>query len=298
MLSDVGRLRALRKIAEHGSFSRAADDLGYTQSAVSQQIAALEHEVGLTLLDRGVRPVALTDAGRLLTAHAQSVLEHLATAEAQLVAIRGLRAGRLRLAAFGSALATFVPTAIARFRGLHPEVELILVEAEPDASVPLLRTGEVDRALVYGFEPDAGAADGGLELVHLLEDEHRVVLPARHRLAAQDAVTVAELADEAWIVPHADGPARAYRQSIDRLCRDAGFAPRVAFETTDLQAAQAFVASGLGVALMHDLTLPTRRHDIAVRPLAGPRLTRPISAVVVTGRRPPAADAMLAVLRS
>src|SRR5919112_5076937 len=161
MLSDVARLRTLHKVAEHGSFSRAADDLGYTQSAVSQQIAALEHEVGLTLLNRAVRPVALTETGRVLVAHAKSVLEHLATAEAQLDAIRGLRAGHLRLAAFGSSLATFVPTALARFRGLHPDVELSLVEAEPSASLPLLRTGEVDLALVYGFEPGAGAAPDG-----------------------------------------------------------------------------------------------------------------------------------------
>jgi DNA-binding transcriptional LysR family regulator len=223
-------------------------------------------------------------------------VEHLATAEAQLDAIRGLRAGHLRLAAFGSALATFVPTAIARFRALHPDVELTLVEAEPDVSVPLLRTGEVDLALVYGFEHGAGTADGGLELVHLLDDEHRVVLPARHRLASRDAVTLADLADEAWIVPYADGPARAYREGVDRLCRDAGFAPRVAFETDDLQAAQAFVAAGLGIALMHDLTLPTRRHNVTVRPLAGPRLTRPVSAVAVAGRRSPPAEAMLAVL--
>src|SRR5687768_8189910 len=136
MLSDVGRLRALRKIAEHGSFSRAADELGYTQSAISQQIAALEQEVGLTLLNRAVRPVALTDAGRLLADHAEPVLEHLATAASQLEAIRGLRAGRLRLAAFGSSFATFLPTAIAQFRRRYPDVQLELVRAEPDASLP------------------------------------------------------------------------------------------------------------------------------------------------------------------
>src|SRR5688500_7880805 len=112
MISEIGRLRALRKIAAHGSFSRAAEELGYTQSAISQQIAALEHEVGLTLLNRSVRPVALTDAGRLLAGHAERVLEHVTTAEIELDALRGLRAGHLRLAAFGSAFATFLPAAI------------------------------------------------------------------------------------------------------------------------------------------------------------------------------------------
>lgn len=295
MLSDVGRLRALRTIAEHGSFSRAAEALGYTQSAISQQIAALEHEVGLSLLNRGVRPVALTDAGRVLAGQVELVLEHLATAEAQLDAIRGLRAGRLRLAAFGSAYATFLPTAIAGFRDRHPDVQLELVEAEPDVSVPLLRTGEVDLAIVYRLG-DVGGGGDGLEVAHLLDDEHRAVLPARHRLATRKAVSVADLADEAWIVPHAGGPARGYREGLERVCADAGFAPSIAFETDDLQAVQAFVAAGLGIALMHDLTMPTRRQSIAVRPITGPRLARPVNAVTAAGRGSPPAAAMLEVL--
>ena len=294
MLSDVGRLRALRTIAEHGSFSRAAEALGYTQSAVSQQIAALEHEVGLTLLNRAVRPVALTDAGRVLAGHVEQVLEHLATADAQLDAIRGLRAGSMRLAAFGSAYATFLPPVIAQFRDRHPDVQLELVEAEPDASLPLLRTGEVDLAIVYRFAD--GGSDDGLEVVHLLDDEHRAVLPARHRLAARKAVSVADLADEAWIVPHADGPARSYRDGLERLCADAGFTPRIGFETDDLQAVQTFVAAGLGIALMHDLTMPTRRRSIAVRPITGRRLARPVNAVTAAGRHSPPAAAMLGVL--
>lgn len=295
MLSDVGRLLALRSVAEYGSFSRAAEELGYTQSAVSQQIAALEHEVGLTLLNRAVRPVALTDAGRLLSGHVELVLEHLATADAQLDALRGLRAGRMRLAAFGSAYATFLPSAIAQFRGRHPDVELELAEVEPDASLPLLRAGEVDLAIVYRLR-DADAGDDGLEVAHLLDDEHRAVLPARHHLAARKTVSVADLANEQWIVPHADGPARGYRAGLERLCADAGFAPRIAFETADLQAVQAFVAAGLGIALMHDLTLPTRRQSITVRPITGPRLARPVNAVTVAGRRSPPAVAMLEVL--
>jgi DNA-binding transcriptional LysR family regulator len=291
MLRDTTRLLTLRSVATHGSFSRAADELGYTQSAVSQQIAALEAEVGLTLVDRGRRPVGLTDAGAILADHAEGVLERLATADAQLDALRGLRAGRLRVAAFGSAYATFLPTALARFRAEHPGVALEPVEHEPDASIPLLRTGEVDLAIAYG---DHG--EEGLDVTHLLDDEHRAVLPARHRLARRTAVTVADLAEDAWIVPSPDGPARAYRAALDDLARRAGFTPQVAFETHNLQAVQALVAAGLGVALMHDLTMPTRRGSIAVRPLEGPRLTRRVTAVTVAGRRSPPAAAMLALL--
>jgi DNA-binding transcriptional LysR family regulator len=296
MLTDVGRLRALRKIAEHGSFSRAADELGYTQSAISQQIAALEHELQLTLLNRAVRPVALTDAGRVLVEHAEPVLEHIAAAEAQLDALRGLRSGRLRVAAFGSAFATFLPAAIAEFRRRHPAVELTVVEAEPHVSLPMLRTGEVELAVVYGFTDAPDDADRRLHTTPLLVDEHRAVLPARHRLAARKRLAVADLAGEGWIVPYADGPARGYREGLERLWADAGISPRIAFETDDLQAAQAFVAARLGIALMHDLTLPTRRDGVAVRPLTGPRLARPVSAVTMADRQSPAAAAMVAAL--
>ena len=296
MLSDVGRLRALRAVAEYRSFSRAAEALGYTQSAVSQQIAALEHEVGLTLLNRAVRPVALTDAGQLLAGHTESVLEHLATAEAQLDALRGLRAGRLRLAAFGSAYATFLPAAIAQFRGRHPDVQLELVDAEPDVSLPLLRTGEADLVITYRFQNAEGDTDERLEAMHLLDDEQRAVLPRRHRLAARKSVSMADLADEDWIVPRRGGPARGYRDGLERLCAGAGFAPRIAFETDDLQAVQTFVGAGLGIALMHDLTMPTRRESIVVRPITGPRLTRPVHAVTAAGRRTPGATAMLEIL--
>jgi DNA-binding transcriptional LysR family regulator len=232
----------------------------------------------------------------VLVEHAEPALKQIGVAESQLEALRGLRAGRLRVAAFGSAFAAFLPSAIAAFRQRHPDVQLDVTEAEPDVSLPLLRTGEVDIALVYGFTDAPDDADRRLQTTQLLVDEHRAVLPARHRLASRKTLTVADLAEEDWIVPHAGGPARGYREELERLCADAGFAPRIAFETDDLQAAQAFVAARLGIALMHDLTLPTRRDGVAIRPLAGPRLARPVSAVTTAERRSPAAAAMLAIL--
>ena len=296
MLDDVVRLRTLSSVAEHGSFSRAADQLGYTQSAVSQQIAALEDEVGLTLINRAVRPVALTDAGRLLADEAALALEHLATAAAQLEAVRGLQTGRLRLAAFGSAFATFLPAALARFRDRHPEIELEPLEAEPSAARSMLRKGEVDLAISYRFGADGTVSVDGLVETHLLDDEHRAVLPARHRLAARKTVAVKDLSKEGWIVPRADGPAGRYREMLERLCADAGFSPQVALETDDLQAVQAFVSAGFGIALMHDLTIPVRRQNVTVRPLRGPRLARPVTALTAVNRRSPPAAAMLEVL--
>lgn len=296
MLDDVVRLRTLSSVAELGSFSRAADQLGYTQSAVSQQIAALEDEVGLTLVNRAVRPVALTDAGLLLVDKSAPALEHLAIAAAQLEAVRGLQAGRLRLAAFGSAFATFLPPALARFHARHPEVRLEPLEAEPAAARSLLRKGEVDLAITYSFGDVGAAGEDGLVEVHLLDDEHRAVLPARHRLASRKAVSVKDLSAEDWIVPRADGPAARYREMLEELCADAGFSPEVALETDDLQAVQAFVSAGFGIALMHDLTMPVRRQNLTVRPLRGPRLARPVTAVTAANRRSPPVASMLEIL--
>src|SRR3954451_19568343 len=144
---DVRRLRVLREVAHQGSFSAAGESLGYTQSAVSQQIAALERETATTLVERNARGVRLTDAGRTLVEHADGTLARLAAAEDELEAIAGLRGRRLRLASFTTAGATLVPLAIAEFSRLHPGVELSLVEAEVEDSVPALKAGELDVAL-------------------------------------------------------------------------------------------------------------------------------------------------------
>src|SRR3954471_4320181 len=144
---DVKRLRVLREVASHGSFSAAAEALSYTQSAVSQQIAALEREAGTRLVERSVRGVKLTDAGRALVGHTDAILARLADAEEELQAINGLRGGRLRLAAFPSACATLMPLALATFRERHPGVELTLCPAEPDDGMRQLRGGDSDIAL-------------------------------------------------------------------------------------------------------------------------------------------------------
>ena len=149
---DVKRLRVLREVAQQGSFSAAGEALGYTQSAVSQQIAAFERETGTTLVERNARGVRLTDAGRALVEHADGILARLAAAEDELEAIAGLRGGRVRLASFPTAGATLVPFAIADFSQRHPEVELSLVEAEPEEAIPALKGGELDIALTFEYE--------------------------------------------------------------------------------------------------------------------------------------------------
>src|SRR5947199_10791771 len=135
---DVRRMRVLKEVAAKGSFSAAAESLAYTQSAVSQQIAALEREAGLQLVERSARGVHLTEAGRVLLGHADDILRRLSDAEAELEAMAGLRGGRLRLVAFPSAGASIMPEAVARFRERHPAVEVTLAPADPDqAAQPL-----------------------------------------------------------------------------------------------------------------------------------------------------------------
>src|SRR5919202_3776476 len=145
---DVRRMRVLREVAAQRSFSAAAEKLGYTQSAVSQQIAALEREAGATLIERNPRGIRLTDAGEALVRHADKILARLAEAEAELDAIAGLRGGRPRLATFPPAGATPVPRAIREFNQRHPDVELTLTDLEPHESLPLLKAGELDLILV------------------------------------------------------------------------------------------------------------------------------------------------------
>src|SRR4051794_39735629 len=177
---DVRRLRVLREVANHGSFSAAAEALSYTQSAVSQQIAALEREAGARMVERSARGVRLTDAGRALVSHADVILARLADAEDELQAIAGLRGGRLRVAAFPSACATLMPLAVRRFRELHPGVELSLQPAEPDEGLALLRTGEADVAL--SIDTTFGAPARDIERVELLDDPMYIMLAANHPL--------------------------------------------------------------------------------------------------------------------
>src|SRR4051794_11447484 len=191
---DVRRLKVLREVAARGSFSAAAESLSYTQSAVSQQIAALERECAAKLLERGPRGVRLTDAGRALVTHADAILARLDDAQEELAAIAGLRGGRLRIATFQSAGATLVPRAVGEFHRRHPGVELRVKQEELEA-VDLLMAGEVDLALVMDFE-DAPHPAADLDLVKLLDDPYDVVLPENHRLAKQPAVRLADLSEE------------------------------------------------------------------------------------------------------
>src|SRR6188768_3956094 len=180
---DVRRLRVLSEVAARGSFSAAGDALRLTQSAVSQHVAALEREAGMPLVERGTRPVALTEAGHALVRHATGIFARLDGAEQELGEIAGRRRARLRFGSFPTALATLVPPAFARFRRRHPDVLLSVVDDHLQRLLPRLEAGELDLALIYESDalPEVLARD--LVRTPLLEDVYRVVLPRGHRLA-------------------------------------------------------------------------------------------------------------------
>ncbi len=292
MLS-VARLRVLREVAYRGSFSAAAEALSYTQSAVSQQIATLEAETGMTLLERHPRGVSLTAAGQTLVAHAEDILARLDAAEGALAAIAGLRGGRLRMGSFPTAGSTLMPVAIARFRDLYPDVELTLAEAEPEEIVPRLRSGELDLALVFQFEGEP-ALEREMLRVPLLEDPMYVALPREHPLARRRRVRLEDLREQAWVQT---SRASACARHVVRCCHGAGFEPRVSFETDDYATVQGLVAAGVGVALMPALALESVHEGIVVRALSPASPVREVIAAAPGGARlQPAVPAMLGIL--
>jgi DNA-binding transcriptional LysR family regulator len=292
---DVRRLEVLREVASRGSFSAAADALYLSQSAVSQQVAALEREVGMKLLERTPRGPRLTDGGRVLVSHAEAAMARLEEAERELAAIAGLEGGEVRLASFPSASATVLTQAISVFVALHPNVALSVADAEPEESLPKLRAGELDLAIVFDYPSVPAELDRDVELTLLLTESMHLVLPREHPLASRQTVSLSSLSEAAWLCgvrPSSCGDV------IIAACRDAGFDPRIAFESDDYHVLQGYVAAGLGVTLLPDLALPTLRADLVIRPTRPKAPARRVwAATRPAGSRSRATEAMLEVLR-
>lgn len=290
---NVARLRVLKEVAYRGSFSGAADALSYTQSAISQQIATLEAEAGMALLERHPRGVSLTAAGQTLVGHAEGILARLEAADAALSAIAGLRGGRLRMASFPTAGATLMPLAIATFRASYPDVELTLAEGEPEEIVPRLRAGELDLALLFEFAGET-PLQGDMTRVELLEDPLYLALPHDHPLAAKSELRLEDLSEESWVQTSRSSPCARH---VVRSCHEAGFEPHVSFESDDYQTVQGLVAAGVGVALIPELALSVVREDIVIRSLSPmPPVRQVIAAAPASSRLIPAAVTMLGEL--
>jgi len=291
---NLGRLEMLCEVVTRGSFSAAAEALSYTQSAVSQAIARLEAETGATLVVRDRRGVRPTAAGSTLVEHAEAIFAQVEAAEADLAAVLGVRAGRLRVASFPSAGATLMPLAVATFRERHPDVALTLAEGEPEEIAPRLRAGEFDLALLFEFPGAREPAGVAHQSVRLLEDPMYVALRNDHPLASKLGLSLADLRDEQWVQTSASSPCARH---VVRSCLAAGFEPIVTFESDDYETIQGLVAAGVGVALIPRLALTRVHRGILVRALAPRSPARNVIAATSTGPRvTPAAQAMVDVL--
>jgi DNA-binding transcriptional LysR family regulator len=291
---NTGRLQVLSEVVKRGSFSGAADALSYTQSAVSQAIARLEAEVGAPLVVRDRRGVKPTAAGATLVEHAEAIFAQIDAAEAELAAVLGVRAGRLRVASFPSAGSTLMPQAVATFRRGHPDVALTLAEGEPEEIAPRLRANEFDLALLFEFPGVRERPGAGLRTVTLLEDPMHVALPADHPLASKRALRLGDLREEDWVQTSASSPCARH---VVRLCLAAGFDPNVTFESDDYETVQGLVASGVGVALVPRLALSHVHPGIVVRELSPRSPARKV--VAATMSKPgvaPAARTMIRIL--
>lgn len=262
---DLRRLQTFATVVETGSVTAAARRLEYTPSSVSQQVSALERDLGVALFEkygRGIRP---TEAGRLLAEHAAKVLTTVDDAEQALADLRAGRSGRVRLLSFASAADTLVPPAVAHLRQTRPGLVVKTLIGEADDAYALLRAHEIELAIVLEPYAKGEEPEDDLVRVHLLDDPYRAMLPLEHPLAGQRSVELTDLADDDWVAA-VGGNGFAYDDTLD-LCRRAGFMPTFVAHAVEFPAAQAYVAAGIGVGLVPELALTTRRPDVAVRRL-------------------------------
>ncbi|WP_062204760.1 LysR family transcriptional regulator [Streptomyces sp. NBRC 109706] len=290
---DVRRMQILRAVISSGTVTAAAAHLGYTPSAVSQQIAVLERQAGVPLLERTGRGVRATAAGRLLSEHAGLLSRGVAAAETALADLKAGRTGHLAIRYFTSSGAALVAPALARLRGEHPgvRIDLELID-DPAGSLAEVERGHADLALIVGHP---GRPREGVRLERLLDDTFAAVLPADHPLATRRALELAELATEPWVASERPGPC------LDPLldaCAAAGFAPDFGVRSEDHMTAQGFVAAGLGIGVLPRLGLVNRHPDIVIRPIENPEPVRTVHAAIrEVSLAQPAVTALLNALR-
>src|SRR3954470_7750698 len=296
---DLRRLRLLRELNERGTIAAVADALQFTPSAVSQQLAILEREAGVPLLERAGRGVRLTDPALVLVDHADALLERAALAEADLAGAAGRGTGRRRLASFQSAPLPLAAPAMEALARDAPRLRCELVEAEPEDALPALALGDLDLVLADEWQHGPRRLAAALERHELFEDPVHVALPALHPAAGRhrDAVPLAELADAIWVTGHAG---MGWDEMTVRTCREhGGFDPDVRHRTNDANVSLALVARGLAVALLPRFAVPARQQGIALRSLAGTPAARSIFAVTRrTDAARPSTRAVLAAIRA
>jgi DNA-binding transcriptional LysR family regulator len=293
------RLRLLHELHARGTIAAVADALQFTPSAVSQQLAVLEREAGVALLERAGRGVRLTDAARVLVGHAAALLERAQLAEAELAAAAGNVAGRGRVASFQSVAIRLAAPAMQALAREAPGLRCELVEAEPEQSLPALALGDFDLVLADEWQHQPRSRQAGVSREDLHHDPVQLVLPADHPAARRhrEAVPLAELAGDVWTTGH---PETGWEEMTNRTCRAlAGFDPDVRHRTNDSVTCLAIVAHGQSVALLPELVGLDSRPGVTVRAIAeGPTHRTIFAATRAADAARPSVQALLAAVRT
>lgn len=296
---DLHRLRLLHELHARGTIAAVADALRYTPSAVSQQLAVLEREAGVPLLERQGRGVRLTDAALVLVRHADALLERAERAEADLAAATGTVAGQGRIASFQSVALRLAVPAMRALARQAPDLRCELVEAEPEQSLPALALGDVDLVLADEWQQQPHARPKGVEREDLFRDPLHVILAADHPLARRHrrAVPLAGLAGEPWTTGHPD---TGWEEVTIRTCRDlGGFDPDIRHRTNDSVVSLALVADGQAVTLLPRLVGPEATPGVAVRAIAEGSVHRTIYAATrAADAKRPSVQALLEAVRA
>ena len=277
---DPRRVLTFRAVAHERSFSQAARALSLTQPAVSQQVAALEREVGARLLDREPGGLRLTPAGEVLLTHADAIAERFELAVTQLGELTA--PARLRIGAFPSALAALVPKAVARLDGV------VLEEGSTPDLAERVRRGDLHLAVGFQDAAQPRREHEGVERRDMISEPFLVALWPGHPLAQRRTVPIGALADQPWVAPSGDN-------LIARTCRAAGFEPRLVMISRDPLANRALIAQGLAVTLVPKL-LAAEFTGVELRPVAGDGPRRDVYALLPPGGRHPQAEAAFAAL--
>jgi DNA-binding transcriptional LysR family regulator len=291
---EISRLRALQELGKRGSMAAVADAIHISSSAVSQQIAHLEAEAGIKLVERRGRGVRLTEAGERLTAYAEKIFNILGEAKAELAELSGTIAGEVRLAAFPSIASTLVPQAIRSLMYKFPKLRIVLTTMEPLEGVAALRAWQTDVAVIDDMTIDPVNLDANVEQMHIYRDLLYVALPPDHKLASSSQVDLRELRSEAWAL---DVVQNRYSDVIVRACQAAGFEPVVNAYCSTFEVMIALVEAGCCVSIVPGMRLKNYRGNIIAAPVF-PELRRNISAAVRKGeRRNPLIAVLLAALQ-
>lgn len=287
---DIGRLRALRELSIRKTMAAVADVLYVSPSAVSQQIALLEEDVGIQLTERRGRGVVLTLAGHQLVKRTERILAEIESARADIDELKKVVSGELRVAAFPSVAAALIPTVLRKLVDLHPHLTVQFDEMEPVESLAALRSYNTDVAIIDDLNVPPGALDPNIETAPLLKDVFNVMVSNDHRLAERPTVTLRELEGERWAI---DTASPAYTQMLTDACQAAGFTPNIVARCKGFEVTIALIREGYGISILPGLRASHDLEDVWVCKIM-PEIRRKITLAFRRGeKRSPALKAFL-----